>query len=82
VRGHAQHHFALEERLAYQPQPSLLKIAQPPVDELGRGGRRAGREIVLLHQQDTQAAAGGVASDAGAVDAAADDRQIELGHPR
>jgi hypothetical protein len=35
----------------------------------------------LLDQQDTQATAGGIASDAGAVDAAADNGKIEVGHP-
>ena len=39
-----------------------------------------GGQIVLLDQHDPQAAAGGVAGDAGAVDAAADDREIEVSH--
>ena len=80
VRRHAQHHLALDQRLAHQPEPSLLEIAQAPVDELGGGRRRAGREIVLLDQQNAQAPAGGVAGDPGAVDAAADDGEIEVGH--
>ena len=37
VRRHPQHDFALDQRLAHQPQPSVLEIAQAPVDELGRG---------------------------------------------
>src|SRR5262249_49942595 len=60
---------------------AVVKVAQGAVDELGRGRRRAGREIVLLDQQDTQPAAGGVASNSGAVDAAADNSKIEVGHP-
>ena len=34
----------------------------------------------MLDQQHAQAAAGGVARDAGAVDAAADDGEVEVGH--
>src|SRR6185295_7821735 len=37
-------------------------------------------EVVLLEQQHFEPAAGGVARDADAVDAAADDGEIELGH--
>jgi hypothetical protein len=50
------------------------------MDELGRGGGGAGGEIVLLDQQNAQAAAGGVAGDPGAIDAAADNGEIEVGH--
>ena len=50
------------------------------MDQLGGGRRGAGGEIVLLDQQHAQAAAGGVARDAGAVDAAADDGEIVVGH--
>ncbi len=56
-------------------KPAVLEIAQAAVDELGRGRRGAGGEVVLLDQQHAQAAAGGVARDAGAVDAAADNRR-------
>src|SRR5262249_16241954 len=61
-------------------QPAMLEIAQPAVDELGRGRRGAGSEIVLLDQKHAQPPAGGVAGDPGAVDAAADDREIERVH--
>ena len=59
---------------------AMLEIAKPAVDQLGRGLRRARGEIVLLDQQHAQAAAGGVARDAGTVDAAADDGEIVVGH--
>ena len=52
------------------------------MDELGGGRRGAGREIVLLDQQDAQPAAGGVAGNARAIDAAADNGEIEVGHAR
>ena len=35
---------------------------------------------MLLDEDDAKAAAGGVARDAGAVDAAADNGEIEVGH--
>ena len=75
-----QQHLALGQRLAHQPERAVLEIAQAAVDQLGRGRRGAGGEVVLLEQQHAQAAAGGVARDAGAVDAAADDGEIVVGH--
>jgi hypothetical protein len=50
------------------------------MDELGGRGRRAGREIVLLDQQNAQAPAGGIAGNSGAIDAAAHNGEIEVGH--
>ena len=64
VRRHAQHDLALDQRLAHQAEPAVLEIAQPAVDQLGRGRGGAGREIVLLDQQHPEPAAGGVAGDA------------------
>jgi hypothetical protein len=58
----------------------VLEIAQPAVDQLGRGGRGTGGKIVLLDKQYTQPAAGGVAGDAGAIDAPADNGEIEIDH--
>ena len=73
-------HLALDQRLAHQAEPAVLEIAQPAVDQLGGGRRGAGGEIVLLDQQHAKPAPGGVARDPGAVDAAADDGEIEVGH--
>ena len=61
---------------------SVLEVAQPAMDELGGGRRSAGGEVALLDQQHLEAAAGGIARDAGAVDAAADDGEIEFGHAK
>ncbi len=58
----------------------MLEIAQAAMNELGGGGRRSGREIVLLDHEHAQAAPDGIAGNAGAVDAAADDGEIEVGH--
>ena len=58
----------------------MLEIAQAAVDQLGRCGRRAGGEIALLQQEDAEAAPSGIAGNAGAVDAAADNGEVVVGH--
>jgi hypothetical protein len=50
------------------------------VDELGRFRGGAGGEVVLLDQQDGKAPPGRIARDAGAIDAAADDGEVEVRH--
>jgi hypothetical protein len=50
------------------------------VNELGGCGRCARSEIILLDQEHSDPAPGGVARDSGAIDAAADDSKIEIGH--
>ena len=80
MRRHAQQHFALVQRLAHQPEGAVLEIAQAAMDQLAGGRGGAGGEIVHLDQQHAQAAAGGVAGEAGSVDAAADDGEVEVGH--
>ena len=80
MRRRAQQHFAFAQRLAHQAEFAVFEIAQAAMNELRRRRRGAGGEIVLLDQNDAEAAAGGVARDAGAVDAAADDGEIEVGH--
>ena len=66
------------ERLAHQRELAVLEVAQAAVDQLGRRRRGVRGEVVLLAQQDARAAAGEVAGDAGAVDAAADDEHVDL----
>ncbi len=80
MRRRAQQHLALAQRLAHQPELALLQVAQAAMDQL-RGCRRgAGRKVVLLDEHDLEAAAGGIARDAGAIDAAADDGEVEVSH--
>src|SRR5918995_3772905 len=50
------------------------------MDQLGRGGRGPRCEVVLLDQEHAQAAAGGIAGDTSAVDAAPDDGEVEIAH--
>ncbi len=80
MRRGAQQHFAFAQRRTHQPEFAVLQITQPAMDQLRGCRRRAGRKIVLLDEHDPQAAAGGVAGNAGAVDAAADDGEIEISH--
>ena len=51
VRRDAQHHLALGERFAHQPEPGMFEITQPAVNELAGSRRRARGEVVLLDQQ-------------------------------
>lgn len=76
--GHGgQKGLAFMERLADQAKLEILKVALPAVKELGRGGRGALRKVTLFGQGYGQATASGVTGDAAAIDAAADDRDIE-----
>src|SRR5205085_2883047 len=80
VRGEAQHHLALLERLAHQAELVLFEVAQAPVDELGAPRAGGAGEVRLLHQCHRQAPPRGVTGDAGAVDAAADDEEVDHGN--
>jgi hypothetical protein len=78
VRGDAQQHLALRERLGDEAELVVLEVAQAAVDELGRPRRGGAGEVGLLREQHRQPAARGIARNAGAVDAAADDEEIEF----
>jgi hypothetical protein len=77
VRGRAQQHLALDQRLPDQPELVVLEVAQAAVDELGGPGGGVAREVVLLAEADGEAPSRRVAGDAHAVDPAADDEQVE-----
>jgi hypothetical protein len=76
VRRHAQQGLALGQRLGDQAKLVVLEIAQPAVNQLGRGRRGGRREIATLDQQHRKTAPGRLARDAGAIDAAADNEEI------
>ena len=76
VRRGLEQHFALDQRLAHQPEFVIFEIAQAAMHQLAGARRGALGKVVLLAEDHRQAAAGRVARDAGAVDAAADHEEI------
>ena len=83
VRGHAQQHLALDQRLAHQPEFVIFQIAQPAMDQLGAGRGGGAGKVLLLAQEDGKRRAGGITGNAAAIHAAADDGDIEnLAHGR
>jgi hypothetical protein len=81
VRRDPQQHFAFGEGLGDEAKLVVLQVPQAAVNQLAARRRRGGAEIALLHQKRPQAPASGVARDADAVDAAADDDEIERVRP-
>ncbi len=77
VRGIAQQHLTLLKGVAHEPEFAVLEVAKPAMNQLGAGRRGMRAEIVLLAQQDVEAAPGRVPGDARTVDAAADDEQVD-----
>src|SRR5205085_4557245 len=80
VRRGGEHYLALSQALADQLELILLQVAQAAVDQFGGGGAGMAGEVVLLDQQHLQPAPGRVARDRAAIDAAADDEEIEGVH--
>jgi hypothetical protein len=76
VRRAVQQHFALRQRFAHEPEFELLEVAQPAVDKLRAPLRRRAGDVLLLDQHDAQTAARGIARDARAVDAGADNGEV------
>ena len=76
VRRLPEQHFTLNQGFPHQPEFVVLQIAQPAMDELCGGRRCRASKVALLQEQHFQAAAGSVARDGRAVDAAADYRDI------
>src|SRR6185503_1395481 len=69
--------FALAHGLEHQPHVALLEVAEPTVDELRGAARGPAGEIAALDQRGSEPAHRRVTRDAGPVDAAADDEQVE-----
>ena len=78
VRRLTQHDLALGERFAHEAEFELLEIAQSAVDQLRAPLRRRGCKVVAVDDQHLEAATRGIARDARAVDAAADDDEVVL----
>src|SRR5881396_2698726 len=69
--------FALDQRLADQPELVIFQIAQAAMHEFGRPGRRTARQIVHFTKENRIAPAGRIAGDAATIDAASDDGEVE-----
>ena len=63
VRGGAEQHLALAQRLAHEGEVELLQVAQATVDELGAGGGGVRGQVVLLAQDHLQPAPGRITGD-------------------
>jgi hypothetical protein len=61
-------------------QAAALQGRQIAMNEPGACRRRRGGEIALLEQHHPQAAAGGIARQAHAIEPTADDREIVIRH--
>jgi len=75
--GRLEQAFALHQRFAHQPKFEMFEIAQAAMDQLGRSRGGCARQIALLDHQNRQTTAGGIPRDPAAIDAAADDDQVE-----
>ena len=67
----------LTERRADQTQAQVLEIAQPPVDELRRRGRRAGSPIRALDEGNSKTAQRRIVGGPRAVDSTSNHEQVE-----
>ena len=79
MRGDASQRRALTEALLHEPEAVLFEVAQAAMHQLGARAARPAREVIALVEGDAQPAQCGVARDAGAVDPAPHDDQIETG---
>ena len=68
---------ALEERLVDERNLAILEVAQSAVNQATRHGRATAAHIVLVEDDDFQAAQRCVACDAGTVDTCANDRNVK-----
>jgi hypothetical protein len=78
VRSRREQHLALDQGLPHEAELVVFEISQAAMDELAGARGGALGEVVLLAEQDAEAAADGIAGDPRAVDAATDDDQVVL----
>src|SRR6202023_2439623 len=69
--------FALDQRLADQPELVIFEVAQAAMHELGRPGRRPARQIIHFTEENGISTARRIARDAAAIDTPSDDREVE-----
>ena len=80
MRRDPQPDVALGQRRAHAQKGPALQHRKIAMDQPRRGRGCGGAEVALLQQDHPQAAPGGVARNADAVQAAADDRKIVVRH--
>ena len=80
MRRDAQPDVALGQRLSHAENAPAFQHGRLAMDQSRCRRRRGGAKITLLEKNDPQATPGGVARDAYAVHAAADDRKIVVRH--
>jgi hypothetical protein len=68
--------FAFHQGFANQPELVMLEIAKSAMDELGRIGRGAARQIVHLGEENGISPTNRVPGNAATVDAATDDKDV------
>ena len=77
VRRELHEQGALEQRLAYEAEVEVLEITEAAVNELRRTRRRAGREVLALHERHAVATRRSVERDSRAGYPAADHDHVE-----
>ena len=80
MRRQPQKHLTFGQGLAHQPEGVVLEIAEPAMNQLGGGRRRAGGKVVLLDQKHAQATARSIPRNASAVDATPNDSEVVVCH--
>ena len=69
--------FALDQRFADQPELVIFEIAQAAMHQFRRPRRGAAGQVVHFTKENRVSPAGRIAGDAAAIDAAANDREVE-----
>jgi hypothetical protein len=77
VRCRREQNLPLDQRLAHEAEFIIFQVTQPAMHELSRARRSSLSKISFFAEQDLEAAASGVARDAGTIDSAADDGEVD-----
>ncbi len=76
-RDHVRERAPLVVRLSHETDVAEPEIAEPTVDQLRRGARRARPEITCVDERDDKSLAGCMCGGRGTDDSTADDEQVE-----
>jgi hypothetical protein len=77
VRRESEQRASLAKRLADQPEPVLLEVAQAAVDQARRSTARPGAQIIPFDQRDPEPARRSLERDAHTGDPAAHHDDVE-----